>query len=648
MAVRPAALRCLPPAWLALVLAVAVLAAYANSLRGPFVFDDPSSIVANPTIRHLTWGAFAPPEAGVTVQGRPLLNASLAFDYALGDTDVWNYHATNVAIHLLAALALFGLARRTALFVWSASGANRSPDEATWFGFAVALLWALQPLQTEAVTYVIQRAESLMGLFFLVTFYAFARSATSTRPNAWRTLVVASCWFGAATKEVAAVAPLLLWFYDRAVVSGSFGVALRRHAWMYAGLAATWVLSAWLVLGTGNRAGAFDVASEASWWGYWATQLPAIAHYFRLAAWPAPLVFEYGTFWVRHFDEILLPGAIVASIIVATLVALRRAPTLGFLGVWFFAILAPTSLLPGTTQMIVEHRLYLSLAAIVAAASWAAGRLLGARAIVPLLVLATAFGALTARRNRDYRTEVGLWADTVAKRPHNPLAQQMLAMALDQAGDLSGAARHYEAALALKPNFAFAHDLYGQLLSRTGHRTEAAEHFANAVRLQPQFADAHDHLAVALAQQRRYADALAEHAIAVRLKPDFAEAHFNFANTLGAAGRTDDAIAEYTAALRLKPDYPAAEYNLANTLEASGRPGDAVDHYRAALQLRPQYAAAYNNLGGAFLDLGRIDDAIAAYEAALQIDPNLADARDNLARIRAAAGAQNRNNARQR
>ncbi len=91
----------------------------------------------------------------------------------------------------------------------------------------------------------------------------------------------------------------------------------------------------------------------------------AVARYLRLSLWPHPLVFEYGTFWVTPAQAV--PYALaVAALAAATLWALARRPALGFLGFWFFGILAPTSLVPGTTQMIVEHRMYLPLAAVIA------------------------------------------------------------------------------------------------------------------------------------------------------------------------------------------------------------------------------------------------------------------------------------------
>src|SRR6185369_8786768 len=111
--------------------------------------------------------------AGTTVSGRPLVNLSLALNYAISGSNVWSYHALNILIHLAAGLVLFGLVRRTlSTFNFQASTASAC---------AVALLWTLHPLQTESVTYVVQRAESLMGLCYLLTLYGFIRG-TECRP----------------------------------------------------------------------------------------------------------------------------------------------------------------------------------------------------------------------------------------------------------------------------------------------------------------------------------------------------------------------------------------------------------------------------------------------------------------------------------
>jgi protein O-mannosyl-transferase len=224
------------------VLVLAVVVVYANSLTGVFVFDDTPGIVENPTLRHAgnIGGLIAPPgdEAG-TVGGRPVLNLSLAFNYVLGGTQVVGYHVFNVAVHLAATLLLFGILRRTL----------KEREGGVAVAFAVALLWAVHPLQTEAVTYVIQRAESLMGLFYLLTLYGFIRLSSpeeaseqrGASPLVWGVLSVLACFLGMGTKEVMVSAPLVVLLYDRTFVAGSFHDAwcelafsrcsCRQHAW---------------------------------------------------------------------------------------------------------------------------------------------------------------------------------------------------------------------------------------------------------------------------------------------------------------------------------------------------------------------------------------------------------------------------------
>ncbi|HEY7088153.1 MAG TPA: hypothetical protein VH518_08705, partial [Tepidisphaeraceae bacterium] len=175
----------IPAAWKSVLYAelvvILILAAYSNSFFGPFIFDDIASIKNNTTIRHL-WpptAALFPPSEGQTVQGRPVLNLSFALNRAVGGLGVFGFHVTNVAIHIVASLLLFGIVRRTLLLPSMRPRFGRS---ATQLAAAISALWAVHPLLTESVTYVVQRAESLAGLFLLLTLYCFIRAVRSANP----------------------------------------------------------------------------------------------------------------------------------------------------------------------------------------------------------------------------------------------------------------------------------------------------------------------------------------------------------------------------------------------------------------------------------------------------------------------------------
>jgi hypothetical protein len=263
------------------ILAAAAAAVYARTFSVPLLLDDAASIVENPTIRH--WSTAFWPPAAATVSGRPVLNLSLAVNHAISGTAVWSYHVLNLAVHVLAGLTLFGIVRRT---LRHRSGRALAPSGATWVAFAASLLWTLHPVQTESVTYVIQRAESLMGLFYLLTLYSFIRGveADGFPKRVWLAVCVTACLLGMATKEVMVSAPLIVLLYDRTFVARSFREAWHRHWGLYMAMAATWVLLAALTAGTGwDRGGTSGFDVGVSPWAYWLTQFPAVTRYLWLS-----------------------------------------------------------------------------------------------------------------------------------------------------------------------------------------------------------------------------------------------------------------------------------------------------------------------------------------------------------------------------
>ncbi len=441
----------------ALLLALATAAAFSSGAGGAFIYDDYPAILENPTIRHLwpIWTPLSPPGHGATVTGRPLLNFSLAINYAIGGREVWSYHVVNVVIHMVGALLLFGVVRRTFLLPRMR---DRWGEAALPLAFIVALLWAIHPLQTESVTYIVQRAESLMGMFYLLTLYGFIRGASAAGsgvrgqesgpdshpssftlhpssfilpPVAWYAASVLACLLGMATKEVMASAPLIVLLYDRTFCAGSFRDALRRRYGFYTALAGTWALLGWLALWMSPLAtGGGPGTQHFTWWSYLLTQPGVIVHYLRLAVWPSGLCLYYGWPAATTVAEVLPPAIAIVSLLAATVWALVKRPAWGFLGAWFFAILAPTSSVVALGQAAFEHRMYLPLAAVVmavAAGGYLAGRRLAGRWNVSARVLPVAaglaaalagiaLGLLTIDRNLLYGSPVAICATRPQKR----------------------------------------------------------------------------------------------------------------------------------------------------------------------------------------------------------------------------------------
>ena len=669
---RPASSR--RPFFAAILIVAAVVLAWSNSLGVPFLLDDHDAVVGNDSLRRglsFAW-LFPAADRGETVSGRPLLNLSFVFNYKVGGLNVGSYHIANVLIHVAAALTLFGLVRRTSL-------ARDEQPSGAGLALAVALLWALHPLHTGAVTYIAQRAESLAGVFYLLTLYGFVRGVRATRSNVrhrWLAGSIAACFLGVATKEIVATAPLLVLVYDRTFVARSWRAAWNARRGYYLGLATAWLLLAALVVGSSGRGGSAGFDAEIGAGAYFLTQCEAIVRYLALAFWPAGQVFDHGTLTVPGLSAVWLEFGLLVALASATAWALWRNLPVGFLGAGFFLLLAPSSsFVPVATQTIAEHRMYLPLVPVIVAVALLIRRSANRLAITPAArsalawggcgVLAVGLGTATWMRNELYRSEIALWQDTVTKQPANPRAHYNLGLALAREGRAEDATAEFRAAVTLQPNHAFAHFQLGtqflqrgafadaaehlqaalaadpgyvdarinlgEALDRLGRRKEAAEHYRLALAAEPDAQDVRTNLAATLVAEGQFGEAEALLRQVLAAAPDLAEAHHHLGLLRERAGDLRGAVQALREALRLKPELAMAHFALGNVLAREGDLAGAATAYREALRHGPPTAAMHYAWGNLLAKSGQLDEAIASYRAALAIDPAHLPARNNLA-----------------
>jgi len=612
-------------------LVLAAILAYCRTFSVPLIFDDLPSISDNATIRHVS-SALSPP-ADSTVGGRPVLNLSFAVNYAISGDNVWSYHSLNLAFHVLAGLTLFGILRRAL--------GTRGEPAASRIAFSASLLWVIHPLLTESVTYTVQRAESLMGLFYLLTLCFYIRGAEEGGPRKglWLVLSIVACLLGMGTKETMVSAPLVVFLYDRTFLASSFRRAWTLRKWPLMGLAVTWIPLSVLVISNHDRYGTAGYASGVSAWSYAVTQFPAIVHYLWLCIWPHTLIFDYGSGLEAVTPRVVPYVLIVAGLAAATLWGIVRRPALGFLGAVFFAVLAPSSsLVPVVTETLAEQRMYLASIPVVVLAVLGIYRWLHRAALPLCLALAAALLMATWCRNETYRSEEGLWRDTVTKLPENERAHYNLGCVLEKIpGRTDDAIAQFAEAVRLRPGYFKAQDNLGDALLSAGRAPEAVPHFEEALRVKPDLAEAQNSLGNALGALGRTQDAIAHYEEALRLRPDYVEAH----NDLGVAlekvsGRANDAVAQFEEAIRLNPGFYQAEFNLGTTLKAMNRPAEAIEHYEAASHLKPGDPTIHFYLAGALLQVpGRTDEAVAQLREVLRLQPDNEQARRVLDKVQA-------------
>ena len=574
-------------AWALLVVALGAWA-YGNSLTGVFVLDDVRAIVRNPTIRTLVpLSAPLSPPGQSTVAGRPVANLSFAASYAIAPPDAREtfdpgpgdaarsrfernaraYHLVNVAIHLACALVLLGLVRRTLL---TTRMRERFGAAATPIAVAVASLWVVHPLTTAAVTYVVQRVESLMALFYLLTLYCAARAADTDRRRAWTAGAVTACALGMATKEVMVTAPLAVALWDVVFRRG------ERPRWpLLGGLAATWVVFGVLV--SGEYRAASLAPDGVTTWRYLLTQSAVLTHYARLAVFPSGLVFLYDWPLAAGPGDVLLPGLAVLTALTLTSVALVRRHPAAFPAAAALLILAPTSsVIAIVTEVAAEHRMYLPLAALVSlgvTAGFAAAAGSRARrrvAFAAVAVAVCALGSATRARNEVYRSEISLWADTVQRQPAALRARVAYGSALAAARRLPEAERELREAVRLGTGDAVAHARLGSVLAAQGRYDDALTAFERAAALDPDSADAHRGLGQIRAMRGQTAAAVT---------------HLSRAADL--IGRRDPQLLELLAASLFADRRPAESRRvLGEALEVARRTGQAEVAARIEKRIR--------------------------------------------------------------
>lgn len=598
---------------------------YANSLQGPFIFDDHVSIVDSTHIRSL-WPlsqSFSAGE-GSGASGRPLVAFSLALNYAWGELEVWGYHAFNVAVHLLTALALFGFSRLALL-------RTSLREHAQGLAFAVALLWVVHPLNTDALNHVITRHEAMFAGCFLATFYAAERFFTAPSSRTWALLGVLACAGAMASKEIAVSLPLLVLAYDRTVVAGEFRRALAERKGFYAGLAATWIVLL-ISVSIGERGSSVGFGTRLSALDYLRTQAQGIPHYLRLVFFPRGLAIDYsGWAPVREWGPAILPGLLVIALFLASCVGFARKRLAGLVGLMFFAVLAPSSsFIPLSGEWLAEHRMYLPSTFVIApVVCWV---FIGCRRLAPARAAQVAAGLLvlaavplawgTVQRNASYATERGIWEDVLDKYPENARAHDHLAVLMLHDGELAGALAHGQEALRIDPDLDTVDTNLGTILMQMGQPAQAVEHFRRAEVLRPDDARLHGNFGVVLAQVGNVPQAIEHLQRAIQLSPTYITPHRNLALLLVDAGRSREALPHLRQVLSSQADAQTLEVTarlLATDPDASVRNGpEAVRMAEALVASGPPQPRWYDVLAAAFAESGRFEEARKAATRALE------------------------------
>jgi len=527
--------------FIALVLIIVpVLAIYSDILNAPFVFDDEDFILYNGEIKDLS--NFWPPTGS-----RYFGFLSFALNYASGGFEVFGFHLVNVSIHSINSILVYLLFRVTfRAGIMKNCGVDALTAELV--SISSALLFAVHPIHTQAVTYITQRFASLATLFYLLSLVSYIRWRTSGA-TAFYALSITSAVVAMKTKEISFTLPFVVLFYELAFFGRE---GLKSRLLRIAPLLATALIIpvSFLFFRGGGVGAHIAEAQGADFFGlsrydYLLTQFKAVTHYIRLLFLPTGQTLLYDWPLSRSIFE---PGVLasflflLSLIVFSLLVFFRSLKSRNGLGIvassgvlWFFITSSVESSFLPIKDLIFEHRVYLpsigAFGAFSAGVFWAVKRAgLNYRFLAPvaLSIMLIPLGAAAYARNQVWKSPLTLWQDVVSKDP-----------------------RSLEGHLNL-----------GRIYFEAGRKEAGLEEFRMAVLYNPSESLGHYNLALACQYLGLLDEALREYIAALSLKPDYEMAHYGLGVVYKAKGMLPEAQRELEAALKLNPDLKEAAVEL--------------------------------------------------------------------------------------
>jgi tetratricopeptide (TPR) repeat protein len=587
-----------------LFLALLVICIYANTLGSPFIFDSIVNIESNPHIRmtQITLNNLIQAAVKSPSTHRPLPNISFALNYYLHGYNVVGFHVVNMLIHISTGFLLYFFVKSTFCTpVLRSKYANYM-----WISFFTAAIWMMHPLQTQSVSYIVQRMNSMAAMFYLLSILLYARFRLS-RQHRGKWWLFSGCVMAAilalASKEIAVTLPVFIIAYEWYFFQDLNMKWLKKQIPLLAGCLLLIAVITLIFLGSkplesileGYNTRNFTLSQRLL------AQPRVVIFYLSQLLWPHPSRLNLDHDFPLS-NSLMDPMTTLFSIIaIAALIGLaavkaRTQRLLSFSIVWFFGnLVIESSIIP--LEIIFEHRVYLpsmtfSLTVALVVYRWVKPAWLQA---VLLGIMVTVGAFWTYERNSVYVDRITMWQDCVNKSPRK----------------------------------ARPHNNLGVALADQGFHTEAIKKYRKALQIDPHYPDPVANIGLSLAEQGKIEESITQFMKALEINPKDQKTLNNLGASLILTEKYTKAAQVFSEALELDPYYAQAHNNLGVALRHQGQIEKAIHHFSTAVQLDPEYALAINNLGSILASQGKFEAAHHHFKKALSIDPNFAAARKN-------------------
>jgi tetratricopeptide (TPR) repeat protein len=614
-----------------------VAAVYGQVVHHDFInYDDPKYVTENShvlsgiTWENIVWAFHSPHDANWI----PLTWISHMADCALFGVDSGMHHLTNVVLHAVSTLLVFGLLLRM-------TGARGRSALA-------AFVFALHPLHVESVAWIAERKDVLSGVFWLLALWVYVNYAG--RPSIARYAPVALLFCCALmSKPMAVTFPLValvldVWPLGRAgTTTAARLVAEKAPLFALAGVDGVITYLAQAHAGTVSSLAQIPFAERLQ------NVLVSYCVYGVKFLWPSGLAVFYPFPVELPLWQWAAGGTVLAAVTVLVWKTRSRRPYLLTGWLWYLVALAPViGFVQAGAQARADRYTYIPMIGLSIMLAWGAAEGFERRPRLPAVAGAVACCAMavTTWINLEYwRNSISLFRHAIDVTAENYVAYNNLGVALKRDGEVAEAVSNFRNAVRIRPRDGDAQDNLGEGLLVLGKTEEGLAHLEEAVRLRPDSAKVHADLASGLIRSGRAAEAEAQYRLAVDLEPENLEARYGLGGILMQQGRREEAEPHLRAALprlmesvRSHPDDADLRYNLGTLLAITGRTDEAIAQFSEAIRLRPSDAGARFNFGAAMADRGRLEEARAAFAGAVQLRPDYLAARFRLGKILAALG----------
>lgn len=617
----------------ALIFLLGILA-YWKSFFADFQFDDYVAIVDNPFIKHLDlsllWSSY---------KVRFVTNFTYALNYFIGGLNVFSWHLANNLIHIAVSFLIYCFIQIT--FQTPRLKGQFDTDSQRLVALFSALIFLLHPIQTQAVTYIVQRATSIAAFFYIgaLLFYARARLSDRTGDYAW---VILFSFVGMLTKPVVITLPIVVILYDIVFFGVNKKFDISRII-LYGILIIPLFIIPFILFGAkGLVNAAFIGVTDIPQKNYLLTQFNVIMTYVRLLFVPLNQNIDYDykvATTLFEFPTLLSFTAILAIIGVA-LRLLKKERLLAFGIFWFLITLGPQSSIFSLLDVIYEHRVYLPCLGFAVFISAFLFKMIHSRRIYILVMslIVGVFSVLTYQRNQLWSNAEKFMEDTVSRSPNKARPHNNLGFFYYRQGKFQKAECEYKKTLELDPGYYIAAYNLGMVYYEENKLMEARDVFLHLIRHYPAYCDPHVGLALTFAKVGRESIAFKLLQYSLTLNSKNASAYVALGNVYQNQNNLAKAKDMFQKALWNNPDSAVGYYNLGNVYFREGNFYEALVSYQKAVKLKSDFAGAYNNMGSIYFYFGDQQKAIKQYMQAINVDPLMAEAYFNLANSLYATG----------